>query len=573
VSSIVFLLPAQPAVANGDPPTVNGLYYGDGDDARYQLYATSVNGSELFTYYDAPSKKLYVALVVSHSVNDQVCSATKAYTASAGWNPPRDCSRGTDSEFAEFTFECAPGSPNSWIWHQAMGCPVNMANPPNGWKSDETCGAASGDWPPGIVASTSWVANANTYQTAYPYVTPWPPTPAPPWDMYVDGTGLDKWKSPYVASAPNDVTQVPGYPTYTTYDQFGAGHSPDRGWEWSMVYEWSVYLGEGGLDCGNELVYLVTGLSHHSPAKNDEENDIFPPPEDPEDPFFTDWGDLPDGYGTTDAADGARHYLTANGPYLGPDLQTELDGQPTADATGDGGEEDGITFDAEDVWTPGATVDFTATVSGDNGYLVAWFDWDNDGSFSEDEMVTYGALADGAHSLSVSVPPDAATDGYFYMRFRLYSSETLPATISPTGAATGGEVEDYRHEWQEPTAVDLASFSATTQGRTIELTWQTVDEVDNLGFNVYRARSPDGPRTRLNEGLIPSLLPPGSSEGAVYTFVDEAVIPGITYYWLEDVDVYGAGTLHGPASAAVPARRWRLPIRPRPISWLVSLDR
>ena len=33
-----------------DPPTVNGLFYGDGDDAKYQLYATSVGGSGLYIY-------------------------------------------------------------------------------------------------------------------------------------------------------------------------------------------------------------------------------------------------------------------------------------------------------------------------------------------------------------------------------------------------------------------------------------------------------------------------------------------------------------------------------------------
>jgi hypothetical protein len=569
VSSMAVLLPAQPVAANGDTPTVNGLYYGDGDDAKYQLYATSVNGSKLYTYYDAPSKWLYVALVVTHSVNDMVCSSTQAYTGSAGWNPPRDCKRGTDSEFAEFTFECAPGSANSWIWRQAMGCAVGTTDPLSTWKSDSTCGAATGPWPPSIQASTSWVSNANTYQTAYPYATPWPPTPAPPWDMYVDGTALTSWKSPFVASAPNDVTQVPGYPTYTTYDQLGAGYSSDYGWEWSMVYEWSVELGPGGTNCGNELVYLVTGLSHHSPSKNDQENDVFPPPDDPEDPIFTDWGDLPDGYGTTDTADGARHYLTADSPYLGQALATELDGQPTADASGDGAEEDGITFDINEAWIPDATVSFTATVSGNNGYLVAWFDWDNDGSLSEAEKVTFGGLADGVHTLALTVPGDASTEGYFYMRFRLFNSQSLPATILPTGAATGGEVEDYRHEWV-PTAVDLASFTATPQGNAIELSWETVSEVDNVGFYLYRAESPTGSRIQLNEVLIRSLLPPGSPEGAVYTFVDQAVVPGTTYYyWLEDVDVYGVGTLHGPVSAGLPSFPCRLPTRPRPRAWLV----
>lgn len=38
----------------------------------------------------------------------------------------------------------------------------------------------------------------------------------------------------------------------------------------------------------------------------------------------------------------------------------------------------------------------------------------------------------------------------------------------------------------------------------------------------------------------------------IYTWEDCAdLIPGVTYfYWVEDVDIYGTATLHGPVSAA-----------------------
>lgn len=118
-----------------------------------------------------------------------------------------------------------------------------------------------------------------------------------------------------------------------------------------------------------------------------------------------------------------------------------------------------------------------------------------------------------------------------------------------------------------PTAVDLASFTAVPHSGAIDLSWETVSEADNLGFNLYRSASPGGPRIRLNEALIPSQLPPGSPLGATYTFVDETALPGITYYyWLEDLDIYGLKTEHGPVSAGLPSLRWFLPSRPRP-SW------
>jgi hypothetical protein len=71
-----------------------------------------------------------------------------------------------------------------------------------------------------------------------------------------------------------------------------------------------------------------------------------------------------------------------------------------------------------------------------------------------------------------------------------------------------------------------------------------------LGFNLYRSTSADGPYVKLNESLIPSQSP-GSVLGATYTWVDEDVEPGITYYYkLEDVEVSGVRTLHGPVRAS-----------------------
>jgi hypothetical protein len=113
-----------------------------------------------------------------------------------------------------------------------------------------------------------------------------------------------------------------------------------------------------------------------------------------------------------------------------------------------------------------------------------------------------------------------------------------------------------------PTAISLASFSATAESSAVVLRWETTSEVDNLGFNLYRAGTAGGPRALINDGLILAQAP-GSPTGASYTFQDAMVLAGRTYYyWLEDLDLAGTATLHGPVTAAVPARQ-RLPLRPR----------
>jgi hypothetical protein len=110
-----------------------------------------------------------------------------------------------------------------------------------------------------------------------------------------------------------------------------------------------------------------------------------------------------------------------------------------------------------------------------------------------------------------------------------------------------------------PLCVTLSSFTATPAGSSILIQWDSTTEIDNLGFNLYRANSEDGPREQLNENLIPSQAP-GSSVGATYSFLDESVAPGTTtYYWLEDVDTRGISTVHGPVSAAThPSNLYRV---------------
>lgn len=97
-----------------------------------------------------------------------------------------------------------------------------------------------------------------------------------------------------------------------------------------------------------------------------------------------------------------------------------------------------------------------------------------------------------------------------------------------------------------PTAVRLASFTAQRDERGVLVAWQTAMELDNLGFNLYRAVQPGGKRVRLNTTLIPIQMP-GQLMGGDYQWTDTTAQPNKTYaYWLEDRDIHGVATLHGP---------------------------
>jgi hypothetical protein len=99
-----------------------------------------------------------------------------------------------------------------------------------------------------------------------------------------------------------------------------------------------------------------------------------------------------------------------------------------------------------------------------------------------------------------------------------------------------------------PTLIELSSFKAFSGNAKVTLFWSTESEIDNEGFNIYRTVEGSSEKVKINPTLIP---PQGSAtSGAKYTYVDSNVKNHTTYlYWLEDVDVNGVSTEHGPVQA------------------------
>ncbi len=175
-----------------------------------------------------------------------------------------------------------------------------------------------------------------------------------------------------------------------------------------------------------------------------------------EDYFVTakgvDFGDAPDSYGTTFAANGPNHGVAAGtNLFLGSCVDTETDAGTPLDATGDdvtagpatgscaGGadDENGVTFSGR----PSACKTFSLSVVANAvGRLDAWIDWNRDGDFLDagEQIATSQLLAAGTNALTADVPCDAV-EGATFARFRFSSGGGL----APTGPAADGEVEDY----------------------------------------------------------------------------------------------------------------------------------
>ena len=100
-----------------------------------------------------------------------------------------------------------------------------------------------------------------------------------------------------------------------------------------------------------------------------------------------------------------------------------------------------------------------------------------------------------------------------------------------------------------PTAAKVNSFAAEGfDGGRVLLRWSSSNELDNLGYNVYRETN--GRRTKINPQTIAgSALVTGPrvplSAGKSYAWADQ-LTQGAARYWLEDIDLSGKSTWTGP---------------------------
>jgi hypothetical protein len=183
----------------------------------------------------------------------------------------------------------------------------------------------------------------------------------------------------------------------------------------------------------------------------------------------SDFGDAPDDYKTYLLSNGARHQI-GDHEWHGANRDGEPDGQPTEEATGDGGDEDGVIYDfANSEFVVSLSVadylssryDKTSLPPDQheytNIYLDGWIDRNRDGDFLDADEHIASVMEDpsswGQNTKVVHVPiSDYKPSGLGnYIRWRL--TYGAPAT-GPAGFSNYGEVEDY-FLTPEPTTILL----------------------------------------------------------------------------------------------------------------------
>jgi len=202
-----------------------------------------------------------------------------------------------------------------------------------------------------------------------------------------------------------------------------------------------------------------------------------------------DLGDLPSNYPTLfspgpanvifpDGADADTTPDTTVGRpavWLGLSVDTESDGQPSANATGDGADEDGMVL-APRGWIAGSSSTLTITLnsseSGVTVYFGLWIDWGNGSGGPPDGTFDVFYSGSGVTGSPVAVPVVVSMPGSYtapnnvYFRVRVY--DRALTQVDYQGSLVNGEVEDYLNEFR-PTAVELITLRASTHAGGVVL--------------------------------------------------------------------------------------------------------
>jgi hypothetical protein len=156
----------------------------------------------------------------------------------------------------------------------------------------------------------------------------------------------------------------------------------------------------------------------------------------------------------------------------------------------------------------------------------------------------------------MNFPLSASNDGgiivteLYQSKVWIYHSPPVQIDLSNKGITSIGGIGGsyFQAGSGEPTFINLSSFAATSSEQKVILEWTTESEIDNAGFNLHRSESENGHYIKINTSIIPAQG--SSTQGATYEFVDNDVQNRKTcFYKLEDIDLNGNSTMHGPVSA------------------------
>ncbi|HYR27703.1 MAG TPA: C25 family cysteine peptidase, partial [Thermoanaerobaculia bacterium] len=135
-------------------------------------------------------------------------------------------------------------------------------------------------------------------------------------------------------------------------------------------------------------------------------------------------------------------------------------------------------------------------------------------------------------------------------------SNTATVTQSETDRVPANNTSTTTIIVLEPTLIEMFELEAIETKKGVTVVWQTEMEVDNLGFNVYRSVAGGQPE-KINQHLIYGSafvrrqIENSPDNGRTYRYKDNNPPSGFVQYYVEDVDLQGVHTMHGPVTPQI----------------------
>jgi uncharacterized repeat protein (TIGR01451 family) len=160
-----------------------------------------------------------------------------------------------------------------------------------------------------------------------------------------------------------------------------------------------------------------------------------------------------------------------------------------------------------------------------------------------------GSLANGV-SATLRIQVIVTGTGSIINTAQISASDQYDPNSAPANNNTNENDQSQVIISAQPTAITLASFTATHEGNVITVRWVTTAEINTWGFHLYR--SVTGRRADAVRVTSQIILGQGRGQGgAVYQWTDMDIQTASTYsYWLQEIEISGANNEYGPARAA-----------------------
>lgn len=236
--------------------------------------------------------------------------------------------------------------------------------------------------------------------------------------------------------------------------------------------------------------------------------------------------------------------------------------------TGTDDTDDGIPSPA--ILPPGAGSSYVVQVSaynnsGTNATMIAWLDYNGNGTFDAAEAITPITVPSSASAQNfwlywASSPNTFANGTYTYLRVRITSASAGMTSSHATGFFTNGEVEDYRILVDNfPLATHLLNFDAVTESKKVKLNWSATEDAGTLGYEIERSND------NISWNKIETVHANGTSGTFSYETFDASPLKGVSYYRLRLIESSGMNRFSPVKKITIKDLESVLTIAPNPV--------